>query len=154
MTKSLDTLKKYYSSGENVQSSCCRLSLKICDVTHVKKFFRSSNASNFSFVMFCLFNKEYILVGLQFDGMKVCLFWYSVINLLSQRTSLSLKRNRFLLGADYKTRVVSAKRVDSLCRVDPVPISLLSIILTFRYMGESSSQLALLGGQKLPIRLM
>ena len=39
------TPKKFYSTSEQIQRSSCRLCLKICDVTHVKKLFRPANAN-------------------------------------------------------------------------------------------------------------
>lgn len=42
---SKNTPKKFYRASEKSQSSSCRLCLKICDVTHVKRLFRPANAN-------------------------------------------------------------------------------------------------------------
>ena len=153
----LDTPKKYYSSGETVQSSRCRLCLKICDVPHVKMLFRSSNASILLLGFVCLIKSmswwAFSLMGWMFA------YFDTVIKLLSQKISLSLKRNHRLLGADYKMRVVSAI-ISELLALPSWHASNRDIVYYFdisihgKLLVDSSSQLALLGKQKLPIRLM
>ena len=49
------TLKKFYKTSEGgIQSSSCRLCLKICDVTRVKKLFRPANANILKLAEDCL----------------------------------------------------------------------------------------------------
>ena len=49
------TPKKFYKTSEGgIQSSSCRLCLKICDVTHVKKLFRPANANILKLAEDCL----------------------------------------------------------------------------------------------------
>ncbi len=51
---SKDTPKKFYSASEENYSSSCRLCLKICDVTHIKKLFRPANANILKLAEDCL----------------------------------------------------------------------------------------------------
>lgn len=44
MSKEFNTPKKFYRGGSS-QSSCCRLCLKICDVTHCKNIFHRRNSN-------------------------------------------------------------------------------------------------------------
>jgi hypothetical protein len=48
------TPKKFYSASEESYSSACRLCLKICDVTHIKKLFRPANANILKLAEDCL----------------------------------------------------------------------------------------------------
>lgn len=48
------TPKKFYSTNQQIPSSSCRLCLKICDVTHVKKLFRPANANILKLAEDCL----------------------------------------------------------------------------------------------------
>ena len=48
------TPKKLYCANEKDKRSCCRLWLNICDMTHVKKFFKPTNANIIKLAEDCL----------------------------------------------------------------------------------------------------